>query len=69
MCVVRFGVPGRWSTCPWSTCPHATRPPALYARTPAHTRDLAALLIGRQQDRAGANDGFHEAVAIMGALV
>ncbi len=36
---------------------HATRPPAQYVRTPAHARDMAALMIGRQQDLAGANDG------------
>ncbi len=41
-------------------------PPALYVRTPAHTRDLAALLVARQQ---GADDGFYEALAIMGALI
>ncbi len=32
-------------------------------------RDLAALLVARQQDQAGADDGFHEGVAIMGALI
>jgi hypothetical protein len=48
---------------------HATRPPALYVQTPAHTQDLAALLVARQQDRAGADDGFYEALAIMGALI
>ncbi len=41
----------------------------LYVRTPAHTRDLAALLVARQQDQAGADDGFHESVSIMGALI
>ncbi len=48
---------------------HTTRPPALYVQTAAHTRDLAALLVARQQDQAGADDGFYEALAIMGALI
>ncbi len=47
---------------------HTTRPPALYVRTAAHTRDLVALLVARQQDQAGADDGFHEGVAVIAAL-
>ncbi len=48
---------------------HTTRPPALYVHTPAHMRDLAALLVARQQDQAGADDGFYEGMAVMGALI